>query len=429
MHHRRCPDTALPNQLAKMFASRKIIRPLNYACRRLLSFGTFLCPLVMSASIGADPPHETAVRVATYNVSLNRDEPGALVDDLRMGDSQQAARIAEVVQRVRPEVLLLCELDYDSNSEALELFHTLYLARSKQGQPPIEYRHRFSGPVNTGLSSGRDLDRDGQFGGPADAVGFGRHEGQYGMALLSQYPIERDRVRTFQHFLWQNMPGALLPRTPGDDTPYYSPADLAVLRLSSKSFWDVPVSISKAGHALTLHMLCSHPTPPAFDGPEDRNGRRNHDEILMVADYLDAQRGAYLVDDSGRRGAIDHRALFVVAGDLNADPHDGSSIPGAIEQLLAHPLVNAGTTPTSEGAVRAAAENPQQNAKNRGNPAHDTADFGPRYMNLRVDYLLPSKRLRVGRSGVFWPRPGEPAANAVKASDHRLVWLDIVVGH
>ena len=56
----------------------------------------------------------------------------------------------------------------------------------------------------------------------------------------------------------------------------------AVLRLSCKIHWDVPVQIGSE----TVHFLVSHPTPPAFDGPEDRNGRRNHDEIRFWADYI-----------------------------------------------------------------------------------------------------------------------------------------------
>ena len=58
--------------------------------------------------------------------------------------------------------------------------------------------------------------------------------------------------------------------------------ELEVVRLSSKSHWDVPVKVG--GH--TVHVLASHPTPPTFDGEEDRNGRRNHDEIRFWADYV-----------------------------------------------------------------------------------------------------------------------------------------------
>ena len=55
-----------------------------------------------------------------------------------------------------------------------------------------------------------------------------------------------------------------------------------MFRLSSKSHWDVPIRIGRE----TVHFLVSHPTPPVFDGPEDRNGTRNHDEIRFWADYV-----------------------------------------------------------------------------------------------------------------------------------------------
>ena len=63
------------------------------------------------------------------------------------------------------------------------------------------------------------------------------------MAVLSKYPIDADDVRTFQHFLWKDMPGALLPDDPNTAAPadWYSPEELDVFRLSSKSHWDVPV--------------------------------------------------------------------------------------------------------------------------------------------------------------------------------------------
>ena len=91
--------------------------------------------------------------------------------------------------------------------------------------------------------------------------------------LVSRYPISTAQVRTFQQFLWADMPGALLPDDPAtvgvDD--WFSPAELAVVRLSSKSHWDVPVQVG----GRLVHILCAHPTPPVFDGPEDRNGTRN----------------------------------------------------------------------------------------------------------------------------------------------------------
>ncbi|MFT7629549.1 MAG: hypothetical protein ACI87E_000547, partial [Mariniblastus sp.] len=45
--------------------------------------------------------------------------------------------------------------------------------------------------------------------------------------------------------------------------------------------------------------------------------------------------------------------------------------------------------------------------------------------NLHLDYCLPSKTLTIKASGVFWPRPGEPGADLVLATDHRMVWVDV----
>src|SRR5690606_29210447 len=146
------------------------------------------------------------------------------------------------------------------------------------------YPYAFVAPSNTGIPSGFDLNNDGTVGGGDDAFGFGFFPGQYGMAVLSKFPILEDEVRTFQTFLWKDMPGALLPDDPNTAAPadWYSPEELAAFRLSSKSHWDVPVDVN----GNTVHVLASHPTPPTFDGAEDRNGLRNHDEIRFWADYV-----------------------------------------------------------------------------------------------------------------------------------------------
>ena len=124
----------------------------------------------------------------------------------------------------------------------------------------VEHRH----PVRLRPQQRRRI------GGRDDAYGFGAYPGQFGMAVFSRYPIDPTRIRTFQKFLWKDMPGRAAGR-PGDAgaADWYSPAELAVFRLTSKSHWDVPVMVgSKA-----MHFLFSHPTPPVFDGPEDATGR------------------------------------------------------------------------------------------------------------------------------------------------------------
>ncbi len=368
-----------------------------------------------------------AVRFMTYNASLNRGTEGQLREDLATADNAQAQAVAEVIQRTDPEILLINEFDHDPEGRSAELFHDNYLAVSQNGQNPVVYPYVYSAPVNTGVPSRLDLNQDGTVGGPDDAWGFGAFPGQYGMVVYSKHPIDTPNIRTFQGFRWADMPDNLLP------ADYYTDEQAGQLRLSSKSHWDVPVRIGTK----TVHVLASHPTPPTFDGDEDRNGRRNHDEIRFWADYVsDRASSSYIYDDAGRRGGLEPGSRFVVMGDQNSDPHDGDSWPGAIQQLLEHPRVQD-PLPTSAGGPEAAARQGGANLSHLSDPAYDTADFNddPAPGNLRADYVLPSKNLRVLEAGVWWPAPGEPGAELTgeypfPTSDHRPVYIDIAIaGH
>lgn len=381
------------------------------------------------------------VRFATYNLSLNRPTEGLLrehlanpgVDDVYR---RQARNVAEVIQRSHPDVVLINEFDYDP--VAARLFADNFLAVSQNGAPAQHYPYRFVAPSNTGTPSGFDLDDNGVVdttpGDQAygnDSFGFGLFPGQYGMVVYSKHAIDVRSVRTFQKFRWTDMPGNAMP------VDFYSPEERAALRLSSKSHWDVPIRVN----GRTVHFLASHPTPPTFDGPEDRNGRRNHDEIRLWADYITPGRSSYLYDDDGRRGGLRPGETFVIAGDQNADPFDGDSYQNAIRQLTDHRLVNARTSPSSAGAAEASTLQGGANATHRGDPRFDTADFADTAPgNLRADYVLPRVDTKVVRSGVFWPVRSDPlfrltgvfdpqwsAVNGFPTSDHRLVWADVVL--
>jgi len=381
------------------------------------------------------------IRVATFNASLNRATAGELRRDLATPDDPQARTVAAVIRRVRPDIVLVNEFDHDPAGAAARLFARNYLqsrnalearnsleASSGAPSPPLlRLPYRFSAPVNTGVPSGADLDRDGRTDhGGGDALGFGAFPGQYGMVVYSRFPLDTGRARTFQHLRWASLPGAAWP--PG----WYPPDVQARLPLSSKSHWDIPVKLP-AGR--TLHLLASHPTPPVFDGAEDRNGRRNHDEIRLWAEYLAPAGAAWVVDDQGRRGGLAPEAPFVLLGDLNADPFDGGSYQGAVRQLLDHPRVDASVVPTSAGAASAAARQRGANEGQRGDPRADTADFSDAAGaggNLRADYVLPSRGIATCNSGVFWPTPDEPeyalvGDDTAASSDHRLVWLDLAL--
>ncbi|WP_199433208.1 endonuclease/exonuclease/phosphatase family protein [Qaidamihabitans albus] len=379
--------------------------------------------LTAAPAVGAKPAPDA--RFATFNASLNRGTEGELLADLSAPGDGQAAAIAEVIQRNRPDVLLLNEFDYVPGGAAADAFRRNYLARPQNGARPIDYPYAFTAPVNTGVPTGFDLDRNGTVGGGNDAHGFGLFEGQYGMLVLSKYPIDTAKVRTFQRFRWRDMPGALLPDDPATPAPrdWYPPEALDVLRLSSKSHWDVPIRIGRRD----VHLLAAHPTPPTFDGPEDRNGTRNHDEIRFWADYVTPGRGGYIYDDTGRRGGLGAGERFVIAGDYNSDPVDGDSVPGAIDRLLRAPRVHD-TRPASMGAAVAARQQGGANAEHRGDSRLDTADFNDAAPgNLRVDYVLPSRGLVVRGDGVFWPVPGTPMVRLNDASDHHLVRVDVLV--
>jgi len=392
-----------------------------------------LFPLAVPAQAEPGPPMRDPVRFATFNASLNRNTEGELIADLSTPADVQAQTVAEIIQRVRPDVLLINEFDFDAQGTAAQLFQQNYLSVAHNGADPITYPYRFVAPSNTGIPSGFDLDNSGMVGGGNDAFGFGAFPGQFGMVVYSRYPIEAKQARTFQNFLWQDMPGALLPDDPATPAPadWYSPDELDVFRLSSKSHWDLPVRIDHE----VVHLLASHPTPPVFDGPEDRNGTRNFDEIRFWADYVTGGRTSrYIYDDDGRVGGLPRGASFVIVGDQNSDPLDGDSIPGAAQQLLEHPRVNVSVTPDSEGAVEQSALQGGANLTHQSDPRFDTADFADTAPgNLRADYVLPSSQLLIEDAGVFWPLAADPLFRLVgtfpfPSSDHRLVWVDVRTG-
>ncbi|HET6397726.1 MAG TPA: endonuclease/exonuclease/phosphatase family protein, partial [Pseudoxanthomonas sp.] len=315
--------------------------------------------LAMLPACATDPARASAagaaLRVATYNTSLYSDEAGGLVRRLEAGDPA-ARNVAAVLQRVRPDLVLLNEFDYDPEGRAADLFQRGYLERAQPGGgEPLHYPYRYLAPVNTGVPSGLDLDGNGSVGGQGrergnDAWGYGLHPGQYGMLVLSRHPIDAAQVRTFQLLKWADLPGARRPLDPATGRPWHADATWARLRLSSKSHWDVPVR-TPAG---TLHFLVSHPTPPVFDGPEDRNGARNADEIRLWEEYITPGARPWLCDDQGRCGGLAPGARFVIAGDLNNDPVDGDGRHEAILGLLEHPRVARMAAPASAGGAETA---------------------------------------------------------------------------
>ncbi|MBY6223493.1 endonuclease/exonuclease/phosphatase family protein [Ferrimonas balearica] len=395
--------------------------PYSLLKRALLCLLPLITGCESSMEASSAPFSATTVKVATFNVSMEagnytprgqQPNPDRLRELLANGDHPQIRNIAEILQRVRPDIVLLNEFDYIADrSRGVDAFRRHYLMVSQQGREPLDYPYAYTAPVNTGVPSPFDIDGDGIASGTGgDSWGYGLYPGQYGMVVLSRYPIDTEQVRQFRTFLWHRMPDAQPILNP-DGSPFYDDATWRGLRLSSKSHWDVPINVN----GQRVHLLAAHPTPPVFDGPEDRNGARNHDEIRLWADYLnDAD---YLEDDAGQRGGLAADTRFVIVGDYNASPSEGQSRPGAINQLLNHPRVNASERPRSTGGELHSPDNP--------NGPYHTA-----YWRAQVDYVLPSAfGFEPVRSGVFWPVDGLELSRLIAdrnaSSDHRLVWMEL----
>ena len=404
-----------------------------------------LALLLPAAAVTAAPAQ---VRFATFNASLNRNTAGQALTDLSTPGNAQADAVAEIIQRVRPDVLLINEFDFEPGNALADAFRANYLAMPHNGAQPIDYPYVFVAPSNTGISSGFDLNNNGQIvttvGAPGygdDSFGFGQFPGQFGMAVFSRYPIDESGIRTFQQFLWKDMPGALLPDDPSTPAPadWYSPDELAVFRLSSKSHWDVPDRHRRPTPSTSWSAIPRRPSSTARriatgPGTATRSGSG-------PTTSRPARRPRTSTTTTGSTGGLRPNAFFVIAGDQNSDPLDGDSIPGSIQQLIEHPLVNTTVTPSSAGGPFWADVQDALNDVHRSDPAFDTADFcdtpvappcsGPG--NLRADYVLPRRNLRIVGSGVFWPTATDPLVYLtgtgfpVPSSDHRAVWVDIRV--
>jgi hypothetical protein len=313
---------------------------------------------------------------------LSRKGPGLLLRDIARGDDPQINAVIQIIQHTDPDIIALQNFDYDLTGAALSLF------ASQTGYP-----HHFAALPNTGMATGIDMDGDGSLGGPRDAQGYGRFSGQGGMAILSKFPIEAQTMQDLSAILWRDIPNPSLPTMDGQ--PFPSAKAQAAQRLSTTGHWIVPISTPDG----LLHLMAFHATPPVFDGEEDRNGKRNHDEIRLWQQYLDGLIGQPITTP------------FVIAGDANLDAYAGDGQRDAMIALLNDPRL--------------------QDPKPLGDsPRHamDTVDWSdPSPGNMRVDYVLPSTHWQIINSSVVWPKTNDPIAKiAAMASRHRLVWVDLI---
>ena len=373
-------------------------------------------------------------RIATFNAGFDKQAAeGEQATSFAAGDYRQAQKVAEIIQRSNPDILLLNEIDGNDSGAAVEAFKTGYLEVAQaDGVEAVTYDHVYYSECNTGLvvtEIEADFNNDDVLGGPDDRYGFGNYNGQYCMAIFSKYEIDTAQTRTFQKFLWKDMPEAQQPVLEGNN--WYSAEEWNIFRLSSKTHIDLPVNVN----GTTVHVLASHPTPPVFDGKEDRNGLRNFDEIRLWADYIDPA-STYLYDDMGNADVtLAENTRFVIMGDENASAVEGDAaeVNGvtAINQLLDSPLVNPNMAEDSDVFQVPTSAAGAANRTSSVYASTHTAGWA-----MRADYVLPSAYgLKVAQSGVFWPQASDDlhylvtaiGEGDVESSDHRMVWMDLEI--
>lgn len=330
-----------------------------------------------------------SLRIATYNADLSASGPGLLLHDLRKPDlPPQRAAAVQAIAALNADVILLTGIDYDLKGEALAAL------AAKLAESGADYPYFIPLRPNTGVPTGRDLDGNGKLGEARDAQGWGRFPGEGGMAVLSKLPIDAG-LRDFSGFLWADLPGSLIP----DADPARD-----VQRLHTTGAYEVPLLLPDGQ---TLRLLAFYASPPVFDGPEDRNGRRNHDETAFWLHLLAGD----LPDDAPK-------APSVLLGQTSLDPVDGEGRPKALRSLLRHPALQ---DPGPKGS--ADHSDPGQ----KGDPALDTALYDG-LGGLRVEVILPSADLVVDGAGVLWPPDTDPlAAMLATASRHRPLWVDLTL--
>lgn len=300
------------------------------------------------------------LRIAFWNADLARRGPGLLARDLIRAKEPDVQTAIKTVAELDADILVLSGFDFDAGGLALTALND-HLPRPYPTLLPLR--------PNTGLPTGFDLDGNGRSDEARDAQGFGRFPGQGGMAVLSRFPIDHGQSRDFSPLLWRDLPGADLPPLPE------GAAD--VLRLSTTGHHDTALVLPDGR---VLHLLTWHATTPAFDGPEDRNGKRNADETRFWTLLLDA--ALPFPPPTGS---------FVVIGQANADPEKGDGNANPIKALIADPRLQS---PLSG----------------------DTSDYGGTIGSLRTAYILPSAALKVTDSGV---------ESASSERRHRPIWVEL----
>lgn len=313
---------------------------------------------IVLGAVLVSPANAVDLRVALWHAPFTSDGPGLLLRDV----VQHAAPypgLATEIARMDADVVVLTRFDYDASGDTLRAFAAL-----------IDRGYVFTQPLrsNAGVPTGMDMDGDGRLGEPEDMQAYGHFPGQEALAVLSKWPIDVQAMRHFNDLLWADAPDGLMSaQDPGQTTQ----------KLSSGGHWVVPIEMSVQGQTHRIAILIGHADPPVFDGPEDRNGRRNRDELLLWDRII---------------AGTEHPYIWM--GNTNLDPHRGEGY----RQAMAGFLRGQNRYDPLAGQVTAHWDTP-----------------GP----MRVSYILPSTDFDVTAAQVH---------PALEGQHHSMITLDVTIG-
>lgn len=293
---------------------------------------------------------------ATFDTGLGRRGPGLMLRDLQAGRDAQAEAAVALIAAADADVLLLMDVDWDDGGAGVAALQARLATAGRVYPEAVALR------PNSGVPSGVDLDGDGTTHEARDALGYGWFTGDSGLAVLSRHPL--GPVRDLSDVPWEAGPEVLPVAARG------------IVPLATTAQWVVPLRLP--GAEVTLITMAAG--TPVFDGPEDRNGIRNRDELAFVATLVDAAK------------------LPIVMGRANQDPAGGEGWGDALRRLLGHPALRDAVPTDEDGSVATV----------------DWRSVGP----MRVDYVLPPRAARIVGSGTLHDETAGPA---------RLVWVEIAL--
>ena len=386
------------------------------ACSTLAAAATAAALITPPAAAATPSPPGNTVRFATFNASLNRARRGpAASPTCRRPTTPRPATVAEIIQRVRPDVLLINEFDFDADGTALRLFQQQLPVRRRTTAPRRSAtRYRFIAPSNTGIPSGFDLNNYGtSIGGPGRRLRLRRLPGpvRHGRLLAATRstpttsgPSSTSSGRTCRA---RCCPTTRPPRRRPTGTPPRSWPSSRCRPRATGTCRSRSAARPSTSWSATPPRRCS-------TVPRTATARRNHDEIRLWADYVTP--GAERLHLRRRRQARRARArgaAFVIAGRPELRPArrrqhprlDPAAAGQPAGQHHRHPDQRRGRSEQAEAAGRGRTSPTESDPRVRHRRLRRQLP-GPG--NLRADYVLPSSDLRIRNSGIFWPTVDDP---------------------